>query len=276
MRHKVAFGTVTGRDHVRGLRNNQDALAVQQSAQGTVLVVCDGCSSGAHSEVGSQLGARLVCSEVSASLAVFHDFRTEGVVERVRQNMLEHIRRVASAMGGSFSKTINDYFLFTVLVAIIGTEVTDIMSIGDGVYAINGEVVTIGPFEGNAPPYPAYSLTGSSLADQRPGFLKFTLQETCATKDVTSLLIGTDGVRDIINIADRAIPGRTELVGPLSQFWEGERYFGDNPYLLARRLNQINPSQPVVRVQEDGGIVRFEGLLPDDTTLVVARPMNGA
>lgn len=276
MEYEVAFGTVTGRDHVHGLRNNQDALAVEERPEGIVAVVCDGCSSGAHSEVGAQLGARLIAAELAASLGHFNRSDLWYPAERARLNVLVLLRLLAKAMAGSFSQIVNDYFLFTIVAAVIGKERTIVMGIGDGMYAVNGMVTTIGPFANNAPPYLAYSLTGSSLADQRSELLQFNLYETMPTDALNSLMIGTDGVGDIIRARDRTLPGRTELVGTLDQFWESDRYFSENPFLLSRRLNQINPSQPVVRVREDGSTERFEGLLPDDTTLVVARRRKGA
>lgn len=73
---QVAAGTVTGRDHTFGGnlvigRGNQDAIATAWSADADafVAVMCDGCSSGEHSEVGAQLGANLILGRLLGWMA---------------------------------------------------------------------------------------------------------------------------------------------------------------------------------------------------------------
>ncbi len=53
---EVAAGSVTGRSHVLGGKPNQDAFAFRAADHGLVGVVCDGCGSGAHNEVGAAGG----------------------------------------------------------------------------------------------------------------------------------------------------------------------------------------------------------------------------
>jgi hypothetical protein len=270
---EVVSGSITGRDHVHALRNNQDALAVVETPEHIVAVVCDGCSSGRFSEVGAHLGARLIAQEILRNLP---DYSAVGIVDRVelaRQNVLNQLRVLVDAMGESRSKTVNDYFLFTVVALIIDPDVTLVMSIGDGVFAVNGEFCSIGPFANNAPPYLAYELTGSTLTDQNPDLLRFTYTCFIPTEALSSVMIGTDGVRELADASDRSLPGKSESVGPISQFWQEDRFF-KNPFTLGRRLNLINPTQPQVRIV-DGALQRHEGLLPDDTTMVVVRRRKG-
>ena len=70
---EVASGTVTGRDHTFGGnlvlgKPNQDAIATGWTKDAFVAVMCDGCSSGEHSEVGAHLIARLLLSEIVKSM----------------------------------------------------------------------------------------------------------------------------------------------------------------------------------------------------------------
>ena len=51
-------GSVTGREHARLGRNNQDGVALAARDGLLVAVVTDGCSSGKWSEVGARLAAR--------------------------------------------------------------------------------------------------------------------------------------------------------------------------------------------------------------------------
>ncbi len=268
---EVATGSVTGRDHTHALRNNQDALAVLSDENVLVAVVADGCSSGRFSEVGAHLGARLLAHDLLAVCSA-----EQGILpalERIRQNMLAQLRLLAKAMGGRLSEVVNDYFLFTTVAAIITPTETIVVSIGDGLFATNEQIDRLGPFPGNAPPYLAYAITGSSL-NQSPQAFQFVVNTVMSTRELETLLIGTDGVADLVAVQDRLLPGKAEPVGPLSQFWTEDRFY-KNSFILGRRLNLINPSQPHIRVADDA-VERHEGLLPDDTTLVVMRRRKGA
>lgn len=66
---EVATGTVTGRDHTFGGnlvlgKGNQDAIETAWTKDSFIAVLCDGCSSGEHSEVGAQLICRLLLSDI--------------------------------------------------------------------------------------------------------------------------------------------------------------------------------------------------------------------
>ena len=65
------------------------------------------------------------------------------------------------------------------------------------------------------------------------------------------------------------MPRDLRPVGPLDQFWQDDRYFG-NPALLERRLHLIG-SDWVRFKTESGTKEQLNGLLPDDTTMVVGR-----
>lgn len=264
---EVASGSVVGRDHVHIGKNNQDAHCVVRDTGGVIAVVCDGSSSGKFSEFGARLGARLIATSLHDSLRAGR--KAPDALERARLDVLAQIRLLANVMGFSLSQTISDYFLFTVVVAILEPLETTIAAIGDGAYAVNGELVTLGPFPENAPPYLAYAITGSPLTHVEPGSIRFQPHSVVPTADIQSLIIGSDGVGDLDTCRERNLPGRQECVGPLSQFWENDRFF-KNPFILGRRLNLINPPRPTIRVR-DGVIERSEGLLLDDTTLVAVR-----
>ena len=130
-------------------------------------------------------------------------------------------------MDGEFKRTIGDYFLFTIVGALILPEVTAIFSIGDGIIGINERLIEIGPFPNNQPPYSAYSLLDQSLTGFSPDELRFTVHSVTPTNEVQTVLIGTDGVMDL----SRAFP--------LNQFWENDLYF-KNPDAVRRRLALIN------------------------------------
>jgi hypothetical protein len=136
-------------------------------------------------------------------------------------------------------------------------------SIGDGAIVINGELTTLGPFEGNEPPYMAYSLLRTRWS---PEELDFRINRVMNVDELNSFLIGTDGALDLRDAAERTLPGSAERVGPLDQFWTEDRYFSKSGIrkrlarIQSRQLNHSNPGSDIE-----------EGRLRDDTTFIVGR-----
>jgi len=275
---EYASGTVTGRDHLyvgTGRRkvlvgkNNQDAHLIFYTEDYFIALVLDGCGSGLHSEVGSEEAAALLMLAFNKYL-MYH-VPGEAMFNRVRLDVLAEIRVRANGMGLSLSQTIADYYLFTVVGVYIDRSHTVIFSLGDGVFFLNGEMTDIGPFPGNAPPYMAYAITGSLGEQDHPKILQreFRVQAQIPTEDLQSLLIGTDGMLHMVAAENTFVPGRTELIGPVSQFWTDDRYFA-NAFAVRRRLNIINRDH--VDIDWDTQKITEEaGRLKDDTTLVVVR-----
>ena len=272
---ELAGGTVIGKDHRISGKANQDAFRRFSSDELTVAVVCDGCSEGKHSEVGSQIATRLIV-ETICRLYPRYLFRfsmpdamgSYPFWRRVRQDVTAEIRSLANKMGPSLSQVINEYFLFTVVGVMVTPFETVVFSLGDGVFVLNGEVTRLGPFEGNRPPYLGYGITGSKLTDERPELLEFTLQRIIPTSEVGSVLIGSDGVEDLLRVASQAMPGKSELVGSIDQFWINDRYF-TNPDNIRRRLALIN--REITKADwPERRLRKFKGLLPDDTALVTS------
>lgn len=262
---EIAMGTVAGRDHFRASRNNQDAFRCLVTEDTIVAVVCDGCSSSPHSEVGAKIGASLMVQTILRHCRRLWD--TSLTLERTRQDVLAQLRILANSMGESLSRTIGEYLLFTVIGAIITPENCTVFSLGDGLFIYNEHLKTIGPFPENEPPYLAYALLEPELTKFSLEQLRFQLDLVIPSKQLESLLIGTDGVNDLIEVTERNLPGKEEKVGPISQFWQDDPYF-QNPDMVRRRLTLIN--REVFRVSEEG-TKKQTGLLPDDTTLIVIR-----
>lgn len=260
---EIAAGTIMGRDHVIAGRNNQDAYYIYESDRCIIALVADGCSEGKHSEVGAQLGVRLFAQ------AILRNYQEKNFWEKVQQDVLTNIRQSAQAMGRNLVKVINDYFLFTVVGIFLNDYGVQFFSIGDGIFFVNDEMIRLGPFPDNAPPYLCYELIGTSLSYSHPELLKIQLHKEIPASNFVSCLIGTDGVVDLAAVAKRNIPGKQELVGPVNQFWTEERYF-TNSDMVRRRLSLIN-RESIKPDWENKLMLRESGLLPDDTTLITIR-----
>lgn len=278
---EVACGSVTGRDHILAGRNNQDAYVVTSNGEITVAVVCDGCSGkdqteGKYSEVGALLSAKFLSVAFFDSARLWTEIWNSAYqqsasffpyAEPVRKDVIARLHALAEHMGSSMTVVVKNYFLFTAVAAIITPYRTWIYSIGDGVYAVNGEFTQIGPFPDNMPPYLAYGgMVNSSISQD---LTVFNLHKSMATADIKSLMIGTDGVIDFHAAAEKNIPGKQELLGPVSQFWTEDKYM-TNPDQIRRRLVLANREYAVADWEQR--MIRKEvGLLHDDTTIIVMR-----
>ena len=276
---EVAAGSVTGRAHALSGKPNQDAVAVRSRGGCLVAVVADGCGSGAHSEVGAQLGARIVAELALGRLAAGERVEAPALWDGVRDDALGALGAAARSAGADHAGGVADLFLFTVLGLAIAGDRAVVFGIGDGIFAIERaplppdrgapeapravDRARIGPFPGNAPPYLGYGLLG--------GGPRFTLHRALATADLGAVLLGTDGAADLDALADRRLPGSPsgEPVGPLSQLWRDDQYFR-NRDAIRRRLALINrdASRPIWAERR---IAREPGLLEDDTTVVAIR-----
>lgn len=267
---EIAAGSIIGKDHLRLNKNNQDAYNIIRRGGNIIAVVCDGCGSGAHSEVGAKIAAFSLPQKLSVN-AHIGDLAPAEVygVYSLNAQITDMAVKMIWGSGKAEERiveVVRDYFLFTCVVAIITELCVVIASVGDGVYAINGKIKHIGPFPNNAPPYSSYGIVPQAV-DERFRDPKFQIHEIISTESFQSLMIGSDGVEDLQAVEEKTVPGKDELVGPLNQFWTDDRYF-TNKMALQRRLVRIN--KEVVKVV-DGVATRQHGHLRDDTTMVVVR-----
>ncbi len=260
----VMAGSVPGTRHTLpgspAWKNNQDAYAWRQLPNDTVVaVVCDGCSAGDHSEVGARLVA-LKLVEIVASKLATHAV-THLPWKTIQGELVTYLSEIARPLGLPIAAIVEQCFLSTIVGAAVTPDTAVIFSIGDGIWATDGMFYTLGPFPDNKPPYLAYTLTGSPVTDFRPELLQFAV-ETIADPNVKTVLIGSDGLHDLIaaHINGACYPGTEKPVGELERLFAPD--FFSNPDALRRHLALMN--RETVR----NGKIIF-GLLPDDTTAVL-------
>jgi hypothetical protein len=257
---ELAGGSVIGQQHLRVGRNNQDAYFWTAVEDLAIAVVCDGCGSSAHSEVGAKLGAHMTVNTLQRLLKTEGDLEKPEIWQSLQQQLLTQLQTVAKPLGNDLAQTVQDYLLFTITGVVITPKKTAVFALGDGVIAINGQVMSLGPFANNAPPYLAYGLLKKRVPEP------LQVLQILPTESLQSLLIGSDGVGDLMQVAEQSLPGRSEKVGAIAQFWQDDRYFR-NPDQVRRRLSLINREVMTTNLRQSG-------LLPDDTTLIVIRRQN--
>jgi len=267
---EIASGSIIGQYHLRIGFNNQDNCFITENPHRITAVVCDGCGSSITSEVGSTLGSSMVAWELGASgIDCVGNNREEAemCLERARRFIVDRITAIAFKVGQPFLKVITESFLFTIVAAVMGKDYTYVLSFGDGFYAINGQLHEIGPFENNAPPFIAYGAIEEHVKNVSD--LKFVLHEIMPTPEVESLLLASDGLKDLAQAEEQRMPGKQELVGPVSQFWTDDLYFS-NEVALSRKLAMVNRSVAKMDRQRTR-LIHEIGYLKDDTTLVAIR-----
>lgn len=277
---EAAAGTVRGRDHAVPLKDtpNQDSYAISFHPDIIVGIVTDGCGSSKHSHVGSAIGSRLMANKIRERFRRYlrsHPITPTGdgirpllnsLLNDARMDFFVHLRMLVNELeDGSFSDVVTDYFLFTCVGFLVTNDVAVTFSIGDGLINENGENFILGPFPGNAPPYVAYGLR--DLCEESNAFW---INSILIPAQVESILIGCDGMVDFLHLPeDATLPGLSEPVGSIDQFWTNDSYF-KNPDLIRRKLVRMNTPKETIdwQVQQRN---KFPGLLKDDTTLVVLR-----
>jgi len=256
---QFAGGSWIGRDHRWAGLNSQDSWTILTTGDLTVGVVADGCGSHAHSEVGAQLGVKILAESIRAAYSgPKHQIKWS----RVQQQVVSQLDVLVRAMGGNYREVIKQYFLFTLLGFVTDGHTITFFALGDGTIVINGVVTNLGPFPNNEPPYIGYSLMGED-ATVDPDLLR--LHPVFAPFDVTdvdSFMLATDGIDYLVASEGRKKPGLSGIVGPIEQFWQDDKYYALH-IAIERELKLIGRDYP----QKDPEF----GYLRDDTTMIVGR-----
>ena len=153
----VAAASVTGARHRRVGRNGQDAVATWVDDGMAAVVVCDGCSAGAYSEVGARLGAALWIAALARRM---RSGESEAMWSAVRAEVVAQLASIVEAMPGDRALAIREHFMFTIVSAAVSRDGAAVWALGDGAYSLGGQTHVLGPFTDNQPPYLAYDLLG--------------------------------------------------------------------------------------------------------------------
>ncbi len=200
----LATAAVTGARHLRAARNGQDAVAAWLGADAAAIVVCDGCGSGASSEVGARLGAQLVIGALARRLGTGAAAGDDALWRAVRADTVAALAQLIERFAPDAREdALRASFLFTIVAAAVTRDAAAVWALGDGAYTLGGSARVLGPFADNAPPYLAYDLLGEPSA----------AHVRVAPASCGSVVIATDGVVDLVGDADAA-PILTAFASP--------------------------------------------------------------
>ena len=232
---------MTGARHLRVPRNGQDAAATWLGEDCGAIVVCDGCSAGAYSEVGARLASQWLVARLAQRLPT--ERPDETLWSSLRAELATELGRIVERMPGDRVAALHDHFLFTIVAAAWRRDEVAVWALGDGAYALGDRVRTLGPFDDNMPPYLAYDLLGTA---HRAHFVM-------ADAACGSLLVATDGIADL----------------GFDEFLETDRFLA-NPDALRRALVVRARSTECVDWTERR-IVRTPAALQDDGAIALMR-----
>jgi hypothetical protein len=241
MNTNTAAASVIGARHQRAGRNGQDAAVVVTGEGVAIAVVCDGCSSGASSEVGARLGAMVFAQKLRARLEAGECVRERSVWEATRAEVASLL---AAAIGTNKiidAQDVHDCLLFTIVAAAITHEGAAVWALGDGAYAVDAQTCVLGPFTNNEPPYLAYDLLGTAATAHFEVFDR-----------ATRIVVATDGIEDLDR--DFGVFAAPELVA--------------HPDGLRRRLSQLARGDDRIDWREQR-VVRTPALLQDDLAIAI-------
>jgi hypothetical protein len=251
---EYACGSIIGRNHVLASKNNQDALRIILWDNFMTAVVCDGCGSGKHSEVGAKLGTLMVTDAIADLLHQGLAISEPDFWNVLKINLLQKVKAFVEISTNeaqeSVMEFVNNYLLFTIVGLVITPSETVSFSMGDGAIAVNGKLTQIPAYPDNAPPYLAYGL-------YRPDAVSFEIRDRIPTSELESILIATDGIDDLIAVEE------------VRQFWQEDRYF-KNPDAIRRKLAMLNREE-VKPDWQKRELIKRSGVLSDDTSLIVIR-----
>jgi hypothetical protein len=230
---EIRAGSVIGSEHVFRQANCQDKyryLEIEADGQSYLIgVVCDGCSSGRHSEIGAALLAEFLVHEAARQLKVGQP--VEQIPTELYRQTLSFLQNLSRLVLGQAptdlekSGFVGAYLLATVLGFIIGPEKTVIFTAGDGLLIINDQLTVLD--ESNAPTYPAYGLLDPhQLDDGIPTRTDFDLQ-ILDTAQLARLAIWTDGFNPALSGLIWQLGGPCSLQRQLN-VWSNQKLFSDD------------------------------------------------
>lgn len=283
---EIASGSVRGREHERLGQSSQDGSHILFDDSLILALVCDGCGSGAHSEIGAKLGGALVGRRLWDEVKRDGSRPFEEILDAARLSSLKDLRLISDFIGGNLTSVICDYLLFTIVGAIITPFRACIFSHGDGLTTVNGVTRLID--HDNMPPYLSYALVEEALEKGMAAKLGFRIVEQLPTAELDSIVLATDGFEKLLPasssediVGSRLGDGSSTLSTTgsashpsLARIWEEDCFF-KNKARLTRELTLRSRDRS--RVDWQRRIVEsIPGILDDDTTVIAIRRRGGA
>lgn len=192
-----------GMDHIELGINCQDAGCFVKEEDsgyynGSFAIICDGCSEGVHSEVGSKTFTYLV-KQSALSTGFF--------------NSADNFSKMVNLYGND-PDTLRDYLSFTIFILEKKSDIFHVSYCGDGFLILqdnDGNIMFDKLTDGEYPKYLVYNFANKSNLKCYKDGVKFENFYTDKSKYM-NVGIASDGIRFILECADEDLKLRDEFV----------------------------------------------------------------
>lgn len=251
-----------GSQHEVYSRNNQDSWHAIRARDLIVAGVADGCGAGRRTEVGSCLGVTYLVNNAAKMLHAKGYVNWGELLYAYNQYVIGLVNALVPKSEQRFDQLVSRFFMHTALLAILYEGYggyAEFVRFGDGYVYVNGKILFPPEKQNNFPLVPTDLIWHPEL------WQRIYENHSCSLADVSSFLLATDGFAGIVANQKEQLPGRTELVGDISQLWTDPK-FTANPGELGRYLRRVGATNPPPGSQ----LTSEPGHLKDDTTLFLA------
>lgn len=234
----VNSATIVGRDHELTKKNRQDFVSVCSLDDRIIGVVCDGCGESQYSEVGASLIGTYVKNYFKEiifpdpfpsfndqdllSLDLMIENAIEQFINKICENLLFNLDRKEKIT------FIKDFMLSTNLFCFIFDEYIHIGYCGDGIIIIDDNIDVID--QKSSPHYVAYKNVPKEALETTPTKLSFFKFKTLRQKDITKIVIATDGVKPILDnsLISQLYGNKKRQLQRKFNIWQEQKMFGDD------------------------------------------------
>lgn len=248
MNFNVVQGTIISEIHLQQGKPCQDAIMVSETDEEIILIQSDGVSTCKYSDVGARLLTHLCQAAINELKGIWiphlhtallsSDVRKELIIRRycelVKEHILKNVRVWILSMGVSNLKAVHEYLSATLSFVWLTRNFTFAAGTGDGYFILNSEARIVTECNGS-PTSISYALCDSKDLKQitNTDFVPLHLGHTV---EVETIGLSSDGLEKFNKLKNVKLrKNDDELVGPLNQFWETEKYL--DPLEIQRRIN---------------------------------------
>jgi hypothetical protein len=237
---------------------NQDFHFLINEEDIAIGMVSDGCGSGAHSQFGSITICRVAEGLLRKSIPDFLKGERAilpGLFNWLTKHIQYGLMEAINLMNLRDPAEAGQFMLATMLGFVLTEKDLIIFHCGDGYYRMEANVIhdcSI-QFEGNAPPYLAYSLFPRQLPQYEDLDIKYSVHSAA---DLRNLIVSTDGIEEV----------------PYTQLAEltTKDLYVKNPSALQRFL-QKRAKEEIQIDFDNRDMKKIPALLKDDTTTILVR-----
>jgi len=198
-RFVASSASVIGQMHRRRGQGGQDGSSPVVGDGWAVAIVADGVSASPGSEIGARIASRWIAAKASRELMKGTAAADPAVIAGWVDALTERLQTLSLELAWPDEDpvyAIADFFLFTLLIAVVDQDRYCVAGIGDGVVAADGRYRVLEP-EGAGPTCPMYARVDPKMLDA-PLDTSLKVHFEGRRRDVRQLVVATDGCLEFL------------------------------------------------------------------------------